>query len=89
MFLNAGIEISKDELKKLFSIVDTDGSGSISLDEFKQFSSNSMANKIFRKLMQRVRKVQELNHSGRDNVKPYIPFNLNDLLDHLSHMSKR
>ena len=38
MFKAHGIEISKNELKSLFQIVDTDGSGSLSLDEFKKFS---------------------------------------------------
>jgi Ca2+-binding EF-hand superfamily protein len=35
MFNDYGIEVEKHELKALFKIVDTDGSGKLSLEEFK------------------------------------------------------
>jgi Ca2+-binding EF-hand superfamily protein len=34
MFKKNGIEMTMDELFKIFSIVDADGNGSLSLDEF-------------------------------------------------------
>jgi len=55
MFVNFGVSITKDELKELFSIVDTDSSGALSIDEFKKFTSNPMANKVFRRIIMRVR----------------------------------
>lgn len=55
MFRVNGIDISKDTLKCLFSIVDKDGSGGISLNEFKQFSSDPRANKVFRKIIKKLR----------------------------------
>jgi Ca2+-binding EF-hand superfamily protein len=46
-----GIEISREELKGIFDIVDTDGSGALSLDEFKQISSSKEANQIFKQMI--------------------------------------
>jgi len=40
MFTTYGINITRMELKHLFSLVDTDGNGTLSLDEFKKFSEN-------------------------------------------------
>ena len=58
MFQANGVKIGKVELRKLFSIVDADHSGAISIDEFKRFSQNPMANEIFRELIKKLRKDQ-------------------------------
>ena len=86
MFMNYGIDIQKHELKSLFRIVDTDGSGALSLSEFIRFSSNAEANAVFKRLIQRIRYSQQ-KYLGLYHT--YLPFNLNRLLDHLSHMAKR
>ena len=44
MFRQNGVRyINKDELKKIFMIVDKDGSGALSLEEFKRFVSDPEA----------------------------------------------
>ncbi len=55
MFLQFGVRVKKSELRQLFNIVDTDHSGALSVKEFKEFSSNPMANKVFRKIITRER----------------------------------
>jgi Ca2+-binding EF-hand superfamily protein len=44
MFNNNGIPISMQKIKELFKIVDEDGSGHLSMDEFKLFMFSSEAN---------------------------------------------
>ena len=56
MFVANGVRISKTELKKLFSIVDTDKSGAISMEEFKKISCNPVANELFRSWIKKLRK---------------------------------
>jgi Ca2+-binding EF-hand superfamily protein len=55
MFLYYGVDINQYDLRKLFKIVDIDGSGALSIAEFKNFSSNPLANSQFRKMVQRIR----------------------------------
>lgn len=62
------------------------------MQEFKRFSSNPMANKVFKSIIQRIRKDQENLYHGPlagKFRKNYLPFNLKRLLEYLSHMNKR
>lgn len=85
MFKANGVQITMNELKKLFSIVDSDKSGAISIQEFKKISQNSVANELFRTWIKKLRKPNRKNLS----LGYFLPFNLNRLLDHLSTMTKR
>ena len=90
MFLEYGVDINQYELRKLFNIVDSDGSGALSIAEFKKFSSNPLANSHFRKMIQRIRSEHEKIFGPHYELRRgYLPFNLTRLLDYLSHMSKR
>lgn len=51
MFLSNGVDIREDELLQIFNIVDKDGSGSLSLDEFYEFVINTEAAEDFRKVV--------------------------------------
>lgn len=44
MFHTNGIFISMKRIKQLFTIVDEDGSGKLSVDEFKLFMFSELAN---------------------------------------------
>lgn len=44
MFKQHKIDISVDDLKVLFSIIDKTGSGELSLEQFKQFATSPEAN---------------------------------------------
>ena len=59
MFKANGIEISMQELRKLFMLADLDKSGAISMMEFKKISDNIEANERFRKLIRQIRKPQK------------------------------
>ena len=74
-----------NELKKLFSIADSDNSGAISITEFKKISDNSIANELFRRWIKKLRQSKYKNMQ----LEFFLPFNLNRLLDHLSTMTKR
>jgi hypothetical protein len=57
------------------------------MEEFKKISSNELANKVFKKLIKRVRDDKSRRFGGMN--KGYLPFNLNRMLDYVSHMGKR
>ena len=65
-------------------MIDSDNSGSISIDEFKKFSQSPEAEVFFRKIMNKLRKRQNLKGMGE-----FLPFNINRLLDHMSNKAKR
>ncbi|CDW88415.1 ef hand family protein [Stylonychia lemnae] len=88
MFTNYGVDITRNDIKRLFNVVDQDGSGALSLEEFKEFSSNPHANKVFRKIITKARQSQEKLYGSATSTS-YLPFNLQRVLDYLSHMAKR
>jgi len=87
MFKAHGMDIRRKELKTLFDLADTDGSGGLSLEEFKRVSENKQAEKIFRRLVKRMRDEQQ---RSKDILGPhFLPYNMSRMLDHLSVMQKR
>lgn len=55
MFTDNGINVSYEELKKIFNIVDEDGSGSLSLKEFETYVVDKEAQEKFRQVIKEVR----------------------------------
>mmetsp|Transcript_18995 Transcript_18995/g.13790 ORF Transcript_18995/g.13790 Transcript_18995/m.13790 type:complete len:159 (-) Transcript_18995:760-1236(-) len=87
MFKVYGINISRLQLKHIFSIVDSDGNGIITLDEFKRFAENEQANDLFKQLIRKIREEHQRRLGGLNMG--FMPFNLSRMLDHVSHMTKR
>ncbi|CDW86118.1 ef hand family protein [Stylonychia lemnae] len=81
MFNKYGIKISMKKIQELFKIVDEDGSGSLSLDEFKQFMFSQKANEKFREVIKRLRE--------KKKVSGCVPFSFNVMLEHLSEKVNR
>ena len=82
MFCENNIQITKQELMDLFAIVDEDGSGELSLDEFKIFSFSEEANRKFRQIISKIRE-DEMRKPPEERI-PFLPFNFSTLLNYLS-----
>ena len=85
MFTYYGIDITRQELVRLFNLVDRDCSGHLDLEEFKAFAQDSRSNQIFKSLIQRMRAEHE-KRFGEGRVKTYLPFCITKLLEHLSYL---
>lgn len=59
MFAHYGIDTTRQELAKLFNLVDSDGSGDLSLAEFKTFAQDPRSNEVFKSLVTRMRAEHE------------------------------
>eukprot|EP00347_Sterkiella_histriomuscorum_P020356 403338121 len=70
MFHKNGIIISMNQIKELFKIVDEDGSGQLSLEEFKLFMFSEVANNKFRQIITKFRERNDLYQGC-------IPFSFN------------
>ena len=56
MFKNNGIDLTMEELMKIFTIVDEDKSGSLTLDEFQVYTHDRVAQEKFKEVIRIVRK---------------------------------
>lgn len=88
MFTYYGIDISKQELFRLFNIIDKDNSGCLDMEEFKAFASDPTANRIFKDLIYRMRKEHE-KHFGQGRVNAYLPFCITRLFENLNFLCRR
>jgi Ca2+-binding EF-hand superfamily protein len=63
MFSLHKIPLTREQLTRVFALVDEKGSGSLTLDEFKAFFSDQIGNSVFKNIMNSV-KLQhpELGH---------------------------
>lgn len=84
MFKNNGIDLTMDELRKIFTIVDEDKSGSLSLEEFQIYTYDKNAQDRFREQIKLVKERFE-SEKSRNVFKdpPYLPTDFNSLFSHL------
>ena len=89
MFKKNGILLTMEELYKIFTIVDADSNGSLSLDEFSVYTYDPEAQKRFRDVIREVRKRFDIQiNSKKMPDKPYIPSEFNALFSHLYNKTK-
>ena len=84
MFKKNGIEMTMDELFKIFKIVDADGNGSLSLDEFQLYAYDKNAQERFRDIIREVR--LRIDHEFQNRKVPekqFFPSDFNNLLSFL------
>ena len=84
MFISNGIDIRMPELMKIFNIVDVDGSGSLSLDEFFEFAVNEDAAQCFREVVRKIR--ARIDKDFKRNMvhgRQRIPFTFDQMMNFL------
>lgn len=88
MFLQNGIDIHEEELMEIFNIVDQDGSGSLSLDEFFTFVIDKTAADDFRKVVKKVRQRIELDFVTKQiGERSCVPFSFDQMMSYLYNKS--
>lgn len=73
-----------EQLKSFFKIGDSDKSGALCLDEFKNLPKNEDANQIYRRWVS-----QERSQGKHKPTEQFLPFNLFRMLDHLHVQCQR
>ncbi|CDW71144.1 ef hand family protein [Stylonychia lemnae] len=83
MFQQFGFDISQNDMKKLFSMINAEQAGKMDLEEFKEFMLNEKVANEFRKIMKNLRK----NERGKleEDKMIYIPMNFNSMLNYIYH----
>ncbi|CAI2372969.1 unnamed protein product [Moneuplotes crassus] len=87
MFEKNNIDISKKQLMTLFAIVDEDKSGTLDINEFKDFALSHEANKHFRDMINELRHRETYKHI--ENRARFLPFNFSTLLNFLSDEARK
>ena len=69
-------------IEQIFKCLDTNKSGSLDLKEFKHFTENLEAKRLFKNLVYE-------NRSSEESQTQKLPFELSVLLEHLTNIHKR
>ncbi|CAD8205194.1 unnamed protein product [Paramecium pentaurelia] len=85
MFKHFGFDVSKNDLKVIYSYIDQDRDWALNYQEFKAFTENPSALKAFRNMMTKMQNTLQLN--AIENK--YIPLSVGAMLTHLSYMIRR
>ncbi|CDW84384.1 ef hand family protein [Stylonychia lemnae] len=84
MFEENGVNVSEQDLRAIFNIVDDDKNGTLSLEEFKKFINSDDAQLKFRNIALQMRqRIEEDYQMFRIAEKQYLPLNFNKMLTYL------
>lgn len=89
MFRKNGIDLKMDELVRIFTIVDEDRSGALTLDEFQLYTYDQKAQEKFKEQINNIKKriqVQKLKQKSKSSL--YLPSDFNSLFSHLYYKTK-
>ena len=98
MFKSNGVYIKKNNLIKLFQMVDEDNSGTLTFNEFKEFMLSESRQKLFTNLMKKERdqQMQSFLEPGGSNEKQekateieYLPLSADTMIRHLRYKTIR
>lgn len=64
MFEANGIEVTYDQIKKLFDMVDKNRTGKLDLAKFKSLANNEQAKLMFNRLIKQIRQERRRQHGG-------------------------
>ncbi|KAM3134220.1 hypothetical protein pb186bvf_013640 [Paramecium bursaria] len=84
MFKHFGFQVSQNDLKIIFSIVDDTKDQALNYKEFKALTENNKALKQFRIMM---KKIQGIMRQSKDQK--YVPLSMGAMLTYLAYMLKR
>lgn len=87
MFSEFNIQMSKNDLKKLFDVVDSDGDNALNFTEFKNCTLSEKAEGVFTKIMKKVKEEDLKRPSEEQNV--YLPYSFGRMVSHISYQSMR
>lgn len=65
LFTECGININKDQIKLIFKVVDNDGSGSLTREEFIDAAKNEQLSKKFTEVMRGIKFKQMFEKKNR------------------------
>jgi Ca2+-binding EF-hand superfamily protein len=88
MFKTNGILLSKQELLKIFSVVDYNGTGMLTENDFKKFILSNQSKFKFRHIMREVRE-KSRKSSNLEDFQEYIPLTFDAMLNYLYTKSER
>ena len=98
MFKSNGISIKKNNLIKLFQMVDEDNSGTLTFKEFKEFMLSQTRQKLFTELMKKERDQQLQTFLEPGDVEEkvdkaskieYLPLSADTMIRHLRYKAIR
>lgn len=87
MFSEFNIQMSKNDLKKLFDVVDSDGDNALNFTEFKNCTLSEKAERVFNQIMKKVKEEDLKRPLEEQNV--YLPYSFGRMVSHISYQSMR
>lgn len=87
MFRQFNINITKDDLKKLFDVMDEDKDNALNFSEFKNCTLSDRGQQIFNRIMQKVRKENEKRPTSEKSI--YLPMSFSAMITFISYKSMR
>ena len=87
MFKQFNIDINKPDLKKLFDVVDEDHDNALNFSEFKNCALSDTGQRVFNRIMKKVRNLEEKKPNNERNV--YLPLSFSAMITYISYRSMR
>lgn len=87
MFKQFNINISKTDLKELFDVIDEDKDNALNFSEFKNCTLSERGQRVFNRIMKKVRKDEEKRPLKDRNI--YLPLSFSAMITYISYKSMR
>lgn len=87
MFKQFNINITKEDLKKLFDVMDEDKDNALNFSEFKNCTLSERGQQIFNRIMKKVRLENEKKPKKERSI--YLPMSFSAMITYISYKSMR